>query len=244
MKQVEYDVQATLPVITEMLEQEAQKTEEISEKLVGIGETAIATTRAAVDMHKQTQENEQHLLKVIAEQQEILETLTGLTKSVNENHIDEVAIQELQQSFASKLDEVLNVHGADKDMIVSHIADVYVSYTERITALSEAIERLNTTLSDPDYQKRIDSLDARVNELTKLVGKIGDAQTAATTEQFKKVEALMEQLSSTTVVFEQSLEKADQNRTFIASVVQRMNMIEDRLDTLIDMSKQVEKDGE
>ena len=54
----------------------------------------------------------------------------------------------------------------------------------------------------------------------------------------------MEQLSSTTVVFEQSLEKADQNRTFIASVVQRMNMIEDRLDTLIDMSKQVEKDGE
>ena len=53
MKQVEYDVQATLPVINEMLEQEAQKTEEMSEKLVTIGETAIATTRAAVDMHKQ-----------------------------------------------------------------------------------------------------------------------------------------------------------------------------------------------
>ncbi len=83
-----------------------------------------------------------------------------------------------------------------------------------------------------------------MNELTKLVGKIGDAQTAATAEQFKKVELLMEQLSNTNVVFEQSLEKADQNRTFIASVVQRMNMIEDRLDTLIDMSKQVQKDGE
>ncbi len=73
MNQVEYDVQTTLR-ITKCC-QEAQKTNEMSGKLVGIGETAIATTKAAVDMHcKQTQQNEEHLLKVIAEQQDILAT--------------------------------------------------------------------------------------------------------------------------------------------------------------------------
>ena len=146
MNQVEYDVQTTLPVITEMLEQEAQKTNEMSDKLVGIGETAVATTKAAVEMHQQTQQNEEHLLKVIAEQHEILNTLKQLTQGIDENHVDEVALKELQHSFAEKLDSVLSVHGADKDMIIEHISSVYDAYTKRMTELSEAIDRLNNTL--------------------------------------------------------------------------------------------------
>ena len=93
MNQVEYDVQTTLPVITEMLEQEAQKTNEMSDKLVGIGETAIATTKTAVEMQKQTQQNEEHLLKVITEQQEILNTLKKLTQKVDENQVDKITIK-------------------------------------------------------------------------------------------------------------------------------------------------------
>ncbi len=34
---------------------------------------------------------------------------------------------------------------------------------------------------------------------------------------------------------QQALEQAEKNRTFIASVVQRMNLIEDRLDALIEI---------
>ena len=49
---------------------------------------------------------------------------------------------------------------------------------------------------------------------------------------------------STSLSFQQALEQSEKNRTFIASVVQRMNLIEDRLDTLIEMSQSTEKDGE
>lgn len=244
MNQVEYDVQTTLPVITEMLEQEAQKTNEMSDKLVGIGETAVATTKAAVEMHQQTQQNEEHLLKVIAEQHEILNTLKQLTQGIDENHVDEVALKELQHSFAEKLDSVLSVHGADKDMIIEHISSVYDAYTKRMTELSEAINRLNNTLSDPSYQKRIDTLDDNVGELTQLVTKMGETQSIEAQKQFTAIDTLMANLSNTNVSFQQALEQAEKNRTFVASVVQRMNLIEDRLDTLIEMSQTTEKDGE
>lgn len=244
MNQVEYDVQTTLPVITEMLEQEAQKTNEMSDKLVGIGETAVATTKAAVEMHQQTQQNEEHLLKVIAEQHEILNTLKQLTQGIDENHVDEVALKEMQQSFAEKLDGVLSVHGADKDMIIEHISSVYDAYTKRMTELSEAIDRLNNTLSDPSYQKRIDTLDDNVGELTQLVTKMGETQSIEAQKQFTAIDTLMANLSNTNVSFQQALEQAEKNRTFVASVVQRMNLIEDRLDTLIEMSQTTEKDGE
>ena len=237
MNQVEYDVQTTLPVITEMLEQEAQKTNEMSDKLVSIGETAVATTKAAVEMHQQTQQNEEHMLKVIAEQQEILNTLKKLTQKVDENQVDKTTIKGLQQSFAEKLDSVLSVHGADKDTIIEHISSVYDAYTKRMIELSDAIERLNNTLSDPSYQKRIDTLDENVGELAQLVTKIGETHSIEAQKQYTAIDTLMANLSNTNISFQTALEQSEKNHTFIASVVQRMNMIEDRLDTLIEMSQ-------
>lgn len=237
MKQVEYDVQTTLPVITEMLEQEAQKTNEMSDKLVGIGETAIVTTKTAVEMQKQTQQNEEHLLKVITEQQEILDTLKKLTQKVDENQVDKITIKGLQQSFAEKLDSVLAIHGADKDKIIEHISSVYDAYTKRMIELSDAIEQLNNTLSDPSYQKRINTLDENVGELTQLVTKIGETHSIEVQKQCDVMDTLMTNLSNTNISFQQALKQSEKNRTFIASVVQRMNMLEDRLDTLIEMSQ-------
>ena len=129
-------------------------------------------------------------------------------------------------------------------MIIEHISSVYDAYTKRMTELSEAIDRLNNTLSDPSYQKRIDTLDDNVGELTQLVTKMGETQSIEAQKQFTAIDTLMANLSNTNVSFQQALEQAEKNRTFVASVVQRMNLIEDRLDTLIEMSQTTEKDGE
>jgi hypothetical protein len=80
--------------------------------------------------------------------------------------------------------------------------------------------------------------------LTQLVTKMGEAQSIEAQKQFAAIDTLMANLSNTNVSFQQALEQSEKNRTFVASVVQRMNLIEDRLDTLIEMSQTTEKDGE
>ena len=90
----------------------------MSNKLVDIGETTLAMSLLATEMQKQTDKNETHLVQILQNQDNVIQTLQGVTNELNHNQVDSETVERLKVEFANKLETVLDIHGADKDAIL------------------------------------------------------------------------------------------------------------------------------
>ncbi len=124
-------------------------------------------TKAAVDMHKQTQQKWRTFVEsVIAEQQDILDTpLKTLTQVGSMTTIKRTKLH--SKNCNNHL--LKNWTACYRFMVQTRIWSLsnisrMILYKNAWRNCQEAIDRLNNTLSDPSYQKRIDTLDENVGE--------------------------------------------------------------------------------
>ena len=232
-EQFNYDARTMMPIISDMVAKESENIKQMSNKLVDIGETTLAVSLLATEMQKQTDKNETHLVQILQNQDNVIQTLQGVTNELNHNQVDSETVERLKVEFANKLETVLDIHGADKDAILNRIGEVYGEYTNKVSDLSNSIHKLNDTLSNPSYQERVNKLTTEVSQVKNTLKTLTESQEEISRKQQQRIDGLLNQLSDVYAKFSTLIKATDDSRDTITNVVQYMHIIEDRLDALL-----------
>ena len=236
-EQLAYDVQAMMPIINDMITQEATKTQQMSDQLVKIGETALAMSIIATDVQEQNDKNSNYLSDIIKNQEHVIETLTATTQALKHDSVDAAMVDQLKDDFASKLETVLSLHGADKEAIMARIGEVYGEYTDRVVDLSKAIITLNDALTNPEYHDRVDALSKDLSTVKHTLDELNRAHDETARLQQEKVDGLALQLKDVYDTFNTLIDETNQSRDHVTRVLQYIKLIEDRLDALLEVDK-------
>lgn len=232
-EQLKYDNAAILPVLKNMLEQEATQTDKLSNKLITIGELAVASSLTLKDTQTSTKEGNEKLGELAKQQESILDNLTRLNTAMDHVKTGDHLTEELREDFRKQLGKVIENHSSDKDSILEHISKVYADYTEKVVGLSNAIMTLNETLTNPEYKNRVETLLGELKDVKESVDGLKEAQEQNTREQLKQMEELIKQLTLVDDSFGKFANTAESNQGIVTQVVQHVNIIEDRLDALL-----------
>ena len=155
MNQELHDIKEMLPTLEAILTEETKKTTQLSQQLVDIGETSLATTQTTKGIEEQLKTDGERLDNYIQGQQQVIDSLTGLLNRFDTEDSATEELTKLKDEFVQKLDSIVSLHAADKEAIVAKIAEVYVDYTSQVEQLSTSINKLTTLLEDPSYQNRV-----------------------------------------------------------------------------------------
>ncbi len=159
-----------LPVITQMLEQEAQKQMKC---LINwsVSENSDCNHKGR-SWHAQTNSTKwRTFVESDCRTTRYPWYTQNVIKRTDDNHRDEVALKELQQSFAEKIGQrVIGSWCRQGYDHWAHLGVCMMPIQKRMTELSEAIDRL-TILSDPSYQNVSTPWMKNAGELTQLVTK-------------------------------------------------------------------------
>ena len=189
-EQFNYDARTMMPIISDMVAKESENIKQMSNKLVDIGETTLAMSLLATEMQKQTDKNETHLVQILQNQDNVIQTLQGVTNELNHNQVDSETVERLKVEFANKLETVLDIHGADKDAILNRIGEVYGEYTNKVSDLSNSIHKLNDTLSNPSYQERVNKLTTEVSQVKNTLKTLTESQEEISRKQQQRIDGL------------------------------------------------------
>ena len=78
MNQELHDIKEMLPTLEAILTEETKKTTQLSQQLVDIGETSLATTQTTKGIEEQLKTDGERLDNYIQGQQQVIDSLTGL----------------------------------------------------------------------------------------------------------------------------------------------------------------------
>ena len=170
---------------------------------------------------------------ILQNQDNVIQTLQGVTNELNHNKVDSETVERLKVEFANKLESVLDIHGTDKDAILNRIGEVYGEYTNKVADLSNSIHKLNDTLSNPSYQERVDNLTTEVSQVKDTLKTLTETQEEMSRKQQQRIDGLLTQLNDVYATFSTLIKATDDSRDTITNVVQYMHIIEDRLDALL-----------
>lgn len=232
-KQITYDHEAILPVLKDMLNQESDKTKDLSEKLITIGELAVASSLVLKETQEDTKNGHVKLDAITGQQEKIIDILSTLEGSLNNVQTGSELVHELKDDFRVQLEKIIQNHTNDKDAILEHVSNIYLDYTNRVIDLSHAINTLNETLTNPEYKERTNSLSQELKDVKVAIDELRVSHEQKTKEQFDRIESLIKQLSIVDESFSNFVHKTSSNQEVVTQVVQHVNIIEDRLDALL-----------
>lgn len=236
MKQELHDIKEMLPTLEAILSEETQKTTKLSQQLVEIGETSLATTQTTKGIEEQLKTDGERLDTYIQSQQKIIDSLTGLINRFDTEDSATTELTKLKNEFVQKLDSIVGLHAADKDAIVAKIAEVYVDYTSQVENLSTSINKLTTLLEDPSYQNRVEQLANELRAFKSHLTELQNNYELKSNEQSDRVNQLLESLVKTSTEYQTLIEETTNSRQLVSKVATRMQLIEDRLDALLAIS--------
>lgn len=234
--QITYDHEAILPVLKDMLNQESDKTKDLSEKLITIGELAVASSLVLKETQEDTKNGHVKLDTITGQQEKIVGILSALEGSLDNIQTGSELVHELRSDFRAQLEKIIQNHTDDKDAILEYISNVYSDYTNRVIDLSTAINTLNETLTNPEYKERTNALSQELKDVKVAIDELRVSHEQKTKEQFDRIESLIKQLSIVDESFSDFVHKTSSNQEVVTQVVQHVNIIEDRLDALLTAS--------
>lgn len=238
------DTQVMLPILNEMISKELDNLNDISKRLVDIGEKSLAVSLIATDTQEKMGDTREQLSDVLDNQQAILNSLSQLFAIADAGNIGDDVINSLTNTFVSKLEGITTLHAADKDAIVERISEVYDGYTKRITDLTSAIIELKDVLLDPQYQDRVKSLTESVAAVDQTLERVSLEYANYDATQRERVQNLHHKLDSLSEFFASATKDTESNKQLIVEVIQHMNLMEARLDALLAISEQRTTGGE
>ena len=238
------DTQVMLPILNEMISKELDNLNDISKRLVDIGEKSLAVSLIATDTQEKMGDTREQLSDVLDNQQAILNSLSQLFAIADAGNISDDVINSLTNTFVSKLEGITTLHAADKDAIVERISEVYDGYTKRITDLTSAIIELKDVLLDPQYQDRVKSLTESVAAVDQTLERVSLEYANYDATQRERVQNLHHKLDSLSEFFASATKDTESNKQLIVEVIQHMNLMEARLDALLAISEQRTTGGE
>ena len=227
MNQELHDIKEMLPTLEAILIEETKKTTQLSQQLVDIGETSLATTQTTKGIEEQLKTDGERLDNYI---------LTGLLNRFDTEDSATEELTKLKDEFVQKLDSIVSLHAADKEAIVAKIAEVYVDYTSQVEHLSTSINKLTTLLEDPSYQNRVEQLARELGAFKTHLTELQNSYEEKANEQSDRVNQLLESLVQTSTEYQTLIEETTNSRQLVSKVATRMQLIEDRLDALLAIS--------
>lgn len=236
MKQELHDIKEMLPTLEAILSKETQKTTQLSQQLVDIGETSLATTQTTKGIEEQLKADGERLDTYIQGQQQVIDSLTGLINHFDTEDAATAELNKLKDEFVRKLDSIVSLHAADKEAIVAKISEVYVDYTSQVENLSTSINKLTTLLEDPSYQNRVEQLASELGAFKSHLTELQNSYELKSNEQSDRVNQLLESLVKTSTEYQTLIEETTNSRQLVSKVATRMQLIEDRLDALLAIS--------
>ena len=230
------DIKEMLPTLEAILTEETKKTTQLSQQLVDIGETSLATTQTTKGIEEQLKTDGERLDNYIQGQQQVIDSLTGLLNRFDTEDSATEELTKLKDEFVQKLDSIVSLHAADKEAIVAKIAEVYVDYTSQVEQLSTSINKLTTLLEDPSYQNRVEQLARELGAFKTHLTELQNSYEEKANEQSNRVNQLLESLVQTSTEYQTLIEETTNSRQLVSKVATRMQLIEDRLDALLAIS--------
>lgn len=231
--QTTYDMQESLPLIKEMLDKEADKTQAISETLLKIGELAVDTSLGMTDAQHIATEGNKMLQDIVNQQTSVVEAIQQLKQNVDQSALDETFADQLQNDFAKRLNQIVETHTTDKEDILEHISKVYQEYTQKVDTLTNAIHTVNETLKDPVYKERVDTLNDEIHTVQGTLENLKEDQIKTKNEQIEKIDALLKQLNDVSDSFTHFITETEQHQQTVTTIFQHVHIIEDRLNALL-----------
>lgn len=238
------DTKVMLPILSDMINKELENLSGISKQLVDIGEKSLAVSLIATDTKEQMVDTKEQLSNVLNNQQIIAESLVYLTDALDKGKLTDGSLEALKDDFASKLDNVITLHAADKEAIINRIGEIYGGYTQRIVDLTSSIVNLKEVLLDPKYQERIVQLTDAVTAIDQTLERVSVEFANYDATQRERIQNLNHKLDTLSEIFNSSTKDADNNKQMISEVIQHMNLMESRLDALLTISEQHTNKGE
>lgn len=232
-EQLKYDTKAILPVLKDMLDRESEKTSGLSDKLITIGELAVASSLVIKETKANTKDGNDKLDTLTNQQEKLVDTLATLTTMVEQVKSGSDLTEELRNDFRDQLNKVIENHTSDKDDILEHISKVYTDYTNRVIELSGAITTLNETLTNPEYKNRVENLMRELIDVKTSIAELKEQHDKNTKAQLERIESLVTQLTTVDESFGKFINDTESNQEVVTKVVQHINIIEDRLDSLL-----------
>lgn len=232
-KQLNYDLQANLPIIEGMLKDNAKITKDVSEKLVNIGDETILVSKTLAETNEQLESNGKHLQDILSEQSSIVKELYKLSDNLTTERIDTKAVDQLKNDFVEKLNNTIDEHKGDKDAIIEQVNKVYGEYSAKIDKLTGDVKSLNELLSDKTNFEQIQKLSEQLVKTEKLIGDYKEQQAKDVAKQFEHVDELLTRLSEASSTFDALIKNTKDNQDIVNKLLSRTSIIENRLDVLL-----------
>lgn len=226
------DIQALLPVLQEIMDKEMKKTDALSEQLVGIGETTVNLSQNAVEIRKQTQENDARLQEILVEQRRVTETFTALKDQLSAEYIDTSALQELQNAFQSSLRTVYETHQTDTDELKALLAQTESENVENYNKVLQLIEQIHQLIAKDPHKEGITKLTDAITSVHNDIDRLEKEHQIQQQEHNEQMKVLLDELNKLQDVFATCLTVAQENKEMIAKVFSRLDIVESRLEIL------------
>lgn len=241
-KTMSYDDRILMDLVAKTLEKEYQKTDEMSQKLVDIGEVTALMSKNTIESHQSIEENSNMLDAIVKGQRSLLMELQSITDALTQNRIKDGHIEQLRQHFDETLKRIIDEHNGDVDALVQKVANIYRGYTTTIERLSQNIEALNVSLSSDATKQAVDQLRQQLEVFDGNLVRLMDEQKIIHNEQTKQSQSILDALSDVSDMVNSVRQESLADSEEVSKIVGLVNVLTTRLDVLIRLSEETSEE--